>query len=218
MSNPEGTKATLNGAAKHLCWSCREETGGGPFCASCVKLQPAECMGDYFALFDLPRAYAIDAHYLKNKYYELSRQFHPDFYADKTDTEKELARDNSAYLNTAFRTLSDPIKRAEYLLVRCARGFRVDLAPPQEFFEEILTAGELLEMESLSDSDMATLRETGGVFADRQSERIQSLAGLFDRLLAGDDTAKTEIENAINEIKYLRTILERIDQRVNMTR
>ncbi len=218
MSNPEGMRATLDGAAKHLCWSCREETGEGPFCASCVKLQPAECIGDYFALFDLPRAYAIDAHYLKSKFYELSRQFHPDFYTDKTDTEKELARDNSAYLNTAFRTLSDPIKRAEYLLVRCARGYRVDLVPPQGLFEEILTAGELLEKNSLSSEDLTTLRETGRVFTVRQDERIGSLAGLFDRLQAGDDTAKAEIESVINEIKYLRTILDRIDQRVNKTR
>ncbi|MDD4050536.1 MAG: Fe-S protein assembly co-chaperone HscB [candidate division Zixibacteria bacterium] len=217
MPNPESVRTALDGAAKHLCWSCREETGEGPFCESCVKIQPAELMGDYFALFELPRAYAVDAQYLKNKFYELSRKFHPDFYGDKTDAEKTLARDNSAYLNTAFRTLSDPIKRAEYLLVRCARGYRVDLVPPQGLFEEILTAGELLEKNSLSSEDLTTLRETGRVFAVRQDERIVSLAGLFDRLVAGDDAAKGEIENAINEIKYLRTILDRIDQRLHKT-
>lgn len=215
MSNLEGSPMTLSGTARHLCWSCREETGQGPFCTSCVKIQPVELMGDYFALFGLPRGYSVDGEYLKNKFYELSRKFHPDFYAGKSDHERELARDNSAYLNSAFRTLLDPVKRAEYLLGCHARGYRVNLAPPKELFEEILTAGELLEAENLSEEERMTLRETGRTFAARRTERIESLAGHFERLLNGDDSAKTEIENAINEIKYLRTILDRIDHRLH---
>jgi molecular chaperone HscB len=214
MPNPDGSPTKLDGTARHLCWSCREETGQGPFCVSCVKIQPAELMGDYFALFGLPHMHAIDAEYLKSKFYELSRKFHPDFYAGKTEHERDLARDNSAYLNAAFRTLSDPVKRAEYLLVCRSHGYQVNLAPPQELFEEILTAGDLLETENLSEQDRMTLRETGQTFAARQTERIGLLTGLFGRLLNGDDSAKAEIENAINEIKYLRTILDRIDQRL----
>jgi molecular chaperone HscB len=217
MPNPDGGAITLNGTARHLCWSCREETGQGPFCAHCVKIQPVERMGDYFALFGLSRRYALDGAALKEKFLELSRKFHPDFYAGKSEPERELARDNSAYLNAAFRTLTDPIKRAEYLLACQARGYRVNLVPPQELFEEILTAGELLESSALTDDEETTLRETGRTFAARQTERIESLGGLFDRLLHGDEAAKAEIEDALNEIKYLRTIGGRIAQRLGAT-
>lgn len=217
MPNPDGRVMTLDGAARHLCWSCREETDRGPFCAHCIKIQPAEQMGDYFALFGLPRRYGLDGAALKNKFLELSRKFHPDFYAGKSEQERELARDNSAYLNAAFRTLADPIKRAEYLLACRARGYRVNLVPPQELFEEILTAGELLESAQLTADEASTLRETGRAFAVRRAERIDSLTGLFDRLLDGDDAAKAEVENRLNEIKYLRTIGDRIEQRLGGT-
>lgn len=217
MPNPESGAMTLNGTARHLCWSCREETGRGPFCTHCVKIQPVEQMGDYFALFGLPRRYKVDDAALKDKFWELSRKFHPDFYAGQSEPERDLARDNSAYLNAAFRTLADPVKRAEYLLACQARGYRVNLVPPQELFEEILTAGELLESTALTDDEETTLRATGQTFAARRAERIESLAGLFDRLLNGDEAAKTEIEDTLNEIKYLRTIGERIRQRLGAT-
>lgn len=217
MPDSDGGATTPGGAAHHLCWSCREETSQGPFCTHCVKIQPVEQMGDYFALFGLSRRYVVDDAALKDRFLELSRKFHPDFYTGKSEPERELARDNSAYLNTAFRTLADPVKRAEYLLACQAHGYRVNLVPPQELFEEILTAGELLESTALTDDEETILRATGQTFAARRTERIESLAGLFERLLNGDETAKNEIEDALSEIKYLRTIGGRIEQHLGAT-
>ena len=37
-------------------------------------------MTDYFAVFGLPRKLGVDAEALQRRFYELSRQHHPDFH------------------------------------------------------------------------------------------------------------------------------------------
>ena len=201
--------------AHHLCWSCREEVGEGPFCQNCIAIQPLDELGDYFSLFGIERRYRINTDYLKTKYYRLSRKFHPDFFGNKSSKELELARDNSAYLNTALKTLSDPILRAEYLLKLAGGGLSGEPTPPKELFDEILEVGELLiEGDPLSDNDRARLEKTWQNFKARQLKLIASLDDAFDRLLSGDLTVKTELESRLNNIRYLRTILGRIDNRL----
>jgi molecular chaperone HscB len=215
MSRNDRPPATPTTDARHLCWACHEESGAGPFCHSCVKIQPIDQLGGYFELFGTVPTYAVDIAVLRNKFYELSRRLHPDFYAGNSEAEKELARNNSAYLNAAFRTLVDPIRRAEYLLSTRAGGYASNPTPPQDLFEEILEIGELLVDSDLSAGDRIRLAQAGKAFRDRQDAWLASLTDLFPRLLAGDMAIRTEIEARLNNIKYLRTILSRIDRRVN---
>ena len=102
--------------ARSMCWHCQSEMAGEYFCDRCVKVQPVSKDLDYFTCFGLLRRLAIDPQMLEAKFYELSRAFHPDFYQNKSDAEQTISLDNSAMLNTAYRTLRDPIQRAEYLL------------------------------------------------------------------------------------------------------
>ena len=97
-------------------WHCQSEVTGEYFCEQCVKVQPLSKAHDYFTCLGLPRLLNIDIGTLEAKFYELSRAFHPDFYQNKTDSEQAISMGNSALLNTAYRTLKDPIQRAEYLL------------------------------------------------------------------------------------------------------
>ena len=60
---------------------------------------------------------------LQSKFYELSRQLHPDRFARKPEPERQLALESSSFLNDAYRTLRDPVKRAEYVLKQ--QGFDI---------------------------------------------------------------------------------------------
>jgi len=132
--------------ARSMCWHCQSEITGEYFCQQCVKVQPLSKELDYFTCLGLPRLLAIDADTLEAKFYELSRTFHPDFFQNKTETEQTISLRNSALLNTAYRTLKDPIRRAEYL-VQLEAGAAKDIrtSPPAELFEEILALQEDLE-------------------------------------------------------------------------
>ena len=71
---------------------------------------------NYFEVFELPRRLAIDAGDLQRRFYELSRQHHPDFHQAATPADQAAALERSALVNVAYRHLRDPIARAEYLV------------------------------------------------------------------------------------------------------
>lgn len=132
--------------ARSMCWHCQSEVTGEYLCAQCVKVQPLSKELDYFACFQLPRHLNVDEQQLERTFYELSRAFHPDFYSTKDDTEQTISLGNSAFLNAAYRTLKDPIQRAEYL-IRLEAGAVKDIRsnPPGDLFEEILELQEDVE-------------------------------------------------------------------------
>jgi molecular chaperone HscB len=132
--------------ARSMCWHCQSEVTGEYLCGQCVKVQPLSKGLDYFACFKLPRLLNIDEQELERTYYDLSRTFHPDFYSTKDESEKTISLGNSAFLNSAYRTLKDPIQRVEYL-IRLEAGAVKDIRsnPPADLFEEILELQEDME-------------------------------------------------------------------------
>ena len=54
---------------------------------------------NYFDLFELPFAPSVNKANLSRKYFELQRKFHPDFFSDATEQEREETLDQSALPN-----------------------------------------------------------------------------------------------------------------------
>jgi molecular chaperone HscB len=71
---------------------------------------------NYFELFDLPQAYAVDSASLGARYRQLQRELHPDRFASASDHEQRVAVQYSALVNQAYATLGKPLPRALYLL------------------------------------------------------------------------------------------------------
>ncbi len=175
--------------ARSMCWHCQSEMTGEYFCDRCVKVQPLSKELDYFTCLGLPRKLNIDPTNLENKFYELSRSFHPDFYQTKSETERTISLGNSALLNTAYRTLKDPIQRAEYLL-RLEAGSAKDIrnSPPADLFEEILSLQDDLEEFRASAGQTpeavaplrAKLQADRELLEKRQQEMESRLFRLFD--------------------------------------
>lgn len=213
-----------------MCWHCQSEITGEYFCDRCVKVQPLSKESDYFTCFGLPRLLTIDADALETKFYELSRAFHPDFFQRKTDAEQAISLENSALLNTAYRTLKDPIRRAEYL-VQLEAGSAKDIrtSPPADLFEEILELQEDLDEFRTASADgnssdqqrlRAKLMGAREHLEQRQREMEAGLLSLFtqwDRLQAQDDydqAIKAEKDAALKQMReilsnrtYLRNII-----------
>ena len=73
-------------------------------------------MSDYFETFGLDRRLGLDTAALQRRFYELSRQWHPDFHQSAPPAEQARALEASARVNAAYRALRDPIARVEYLI------------------------------------------------------------------------------------------------------
>lgn len=215
MSTHENTSSLPFDDIHHLCWSCKEEVGPGPFCKHCVRIQRVDDISNYFRLFNLEKSFSVDETLLKKRFFELSRQFHPDFYSIQSDSEKDIARDNTAYLNNALKVLSDPIKRADYLLSMKVGNTPGNPTPPQELFDEILEVGDILLSDSLNEDEKNQLMDALKRFRELKNELVQSLHPLFEKLLQNKTEVADQIESSLNNIKYLRTITGRIETALN---
>jgi molecular chaperone HscB len=201
-----------------MCWHCQSEVSGEYFCDRCVKVQPVSKDTDYFTCFGFPRRLTIDTEKLEAKFYELSRAFHPDFYQNKSATEQAISLSNAATLNTAYRTLRDPILRAEYLLDLEAGSVKeIRSSPPADLFEEILELQETLEAYRSSDptSDAGQqLRERLQAEQQNLERRKQEMESQLKRLFAewdalqdrGEATSQTRAERD-RLLKQMREIL-----------
>lgn len=201
--------------ARSMCWHCQSEVSGEYFCDRCVKVQPVSKELDYFTCFGFPRRLSIDQQKLETKFYELSRAFHPDFYQNKSDAEQTISLGNSAMLNTAYRTLRDPIQRAEYLLDLEAGSVKeIRTTPPADLFEEILELQDTLDEFRASDrtSDTAAalrtqLQTERAALEQRQRDmeaQLQQLFGRWDGLQdRGEATeqARTERDRILKDMR-----------------
>jgi len=216
--------------ARSMCWHCQSEVHGEYFCVQCVKVQPVSKELDYFTCLGLPRLLDIDLGVLEAKFYELSRTFHPDFFQNKTDAEQAISLGNSALLNTAYRTLKDPIRRAEYL-VQLEAGAAKDIrtSPPAELFEEILALQEDLEgfRATSPDQDPAhveqlrdKLKADRELLERRQKDMESQLFALFtawdslqgrsghdDHVRGKKDAVLKEMREILSNRTYLRNIV-----------
>jgi len=213
--------------ARSMCWHCQSEVSGEYFCERCVKVQPVSKEADYFTCLGFPRRLTIDPQKLEAKFYELSRAFHPDFYQNKSETEQAISLSNAATLNTAYRTLRDPIQRAEYLLAIEAGAVKeIRTTPPADLFEEILELQETLEEYRASDQSSQTgqhlrskLQTEQHTLEERKQEMETQLQHLFvewdalqDRGEATSDarTQRDRLLKGMREILSNRTYVRNI--------
>ena len=82
---------------------CRTCGGGAPvdvhFCPQCSKLLTLGRHGDYFTFLGLPRKLNVDIATLEQRFRELSRQFHPDYFYNAPPAERRASLDRSCYFN-----------------------------------------------------------------------------------------------------------------------
>ncbi|HMS85689.1 MAG TPA: Fe-S protein assembly co-chaperone HscB [Nitrospira sp.] len=172
--------------ARSMCWHCQSAVTGEYFCERCVKVQPVSKETDYFTCLGFPRRLTLDQKKLEAKFYELSRTFHPDFYQTKSSAEQTISLGNAAVLNTAYRTLRDPIQRAEYLLCLEAGSVKnIRTSPPADLFEEILELQDTLEAYRSSDRDSQKGRELRVALETEQralDQRKQEMEAQLQRL------------------------------------
>ena len=103
---------------------------------------------NFFELFGLPVSYTIDDTALRERYRELQRTVHPDRYANASQQEQRVAMQGSTFINDAFETLKDPLKRAQYML----RLLGVDVDSDNETTKDTAFLMEQLELrEALSE-------------------------------------------------------------------
>lgn len=162
----------------------------------------------YFDLYELPVSFLLDEKALKRKFYQLSKQFHPDFFTLESDEKQAEILEISTLNNDAYKTLSDFDKRMEYILkqkgVYAAEGQN---KVPQDFLMEMMDINEVL-MELEFDFDNAayetTKQDVGNLDKNIYSDMESILENYDDAAALSEDLEK--IKDFYFKRKYLLRI------------
>jgi molecular chaperone HscB len=100
---------------------------------------------NHFELYQIPVSFHPDLALVKKRFYQLSREFHPDFFVNDAEAEKEQKLLISAQVNKAYQIFQDEQALIKYILME--KGLLVEEEKynlPPEFLMEVMDLNELL--------------------------------------------------------------------------
>ncbi len=176
---------------------------------------------NYYEFFELDRKLNLDADALQQRFYELSRQWHPDRFTRKSAVEQAQALEATSILNDGYRTLRDPVKRAEYLLTEEGHpiGEQRSKDVPPELLEEVFELN--MALEELKDGDEAArpqLEAAKQNFLELRTGVDHELTRLFEKYDASESESETarqalhEIRAALNRRRYIENLIRDVDR------
>jgi len=137
---------------------------------------------DDFALFDLPRRFALDGADLAARRRVLQAEVHPDRFAAGGAAAQRAAMQWAVRVNEAFERLNDPLKRAAYLCELGGVPIRAqdNTAMPPEFLVQQMAWREGLD-------EASTPEALEAIAADIDTHRRAAYAELAQAIdVAGD--------------------------------
>jgi len=158
---------------------------------------------DHFALFGLPRRYALDEATLGRLYHEIQARVHPDKHVHLSDAERRLAMQWTTRINEAYQVLRQPLSRAKYLLGLAG----VDVDQEREMSGEFLMRQmELRETVAAARAagDVARLEDLDGKL---KRELAQEYAKLATALEAVPEAEQASSSQAAGAVKLLRQLM-----------
>ena len=171
---------------------------------------------DYFRFFGLDRRLSLDLDDLRTRFYDLSRRIHPDKFLRSAPNEQRCSLDAAATLNDAYRTLRDPVARAEYVLK--AEGFdigeRKSKDVPPELLQEVFELNMLLE--ELRSGDTSARPQLERVLEKFQSMR-EAVDGELSRLFAeydrtGGRNILVRIRDVLSRRRYVANLVSQAER------
>jgi len=188
------------------CWSCGGAVAASDaLCPACGKVQPPPPAGtqpDRFATLGFTPSFDEPAG-LDEKFRALSRKLHPDRFARATPQERRYSLEQTTRLNEAYKTLKDPVRRAEHLL--SLRGIKGDPKMSPEFLEQTMEDREKLMEAKMSGEPLDALAT--GV----REKRDQTLLDVRRMVENGGDLSRAA--ELLARMRYYARYLDEVEGR-----
>lgn len=170
----------------------------------------------HFERLGLPGRFSVDPAEVERAYLARARAAHPDFHGLAGAGRQRASMEETAALNEAYLTLTDPFRRAEYLLAL--------LGGPSATAEKNLDQSFLMEMMDLRERiEEARVSSDGvtGIEADlnaRLAEVVRQVSDQFvavEQLPADDPDRSTrlvQVRKLLNAAKTVRSLLRDLEE------
>jgi molecular chaperone HscB len=164
---------------------------------------------DAFETLGIARTFAIDVKSVEQRFRDLSRETHPDRFANASASERRAAAERTVALNEAFRTIRDPMSRALTLLASAGRPIGETARAEPALLQEIMELREAIdEARSAGRSTEALVTK---VYA-RIDEEEAKLREAFDgRAFPPEKTLLDRAYDATIRLKYLYRLRDELD-------
>lgn len=169
--------------------------------------------GNYFAFYGIEPAFFPDEKRIKQKYYEFSKQYHPDFYTGEDDSKQAEMLALSSLNNKAYTTLSNKNKRIAYILSL--------FFPSGETMEKIMDTEFLMEMmdwnEKLAEAQMDHDEKALAGFSQDCDQMIQDMENtiLPDMEAFDKGQREPEILERIRDYYFKQKYLLRVQENIS---
>jgi molecular chaperone HscB len=164
---------------------------------------------NYFELYQMPVSLLPDQQLVKQKFYELSRKYHPDFFTREHENDQAEALEVSSEVNRAFKVFSDNDETIKYVLQ--SKGLLEEEEKynlPSAFLMEMMELNEQL-MEAKMENDAESLRKVKTSIASIEEQiykPVQSVIEGYDEEVT--TTAELlQVKDYYYKKKYLKRIL-----------
>jgi molecular chaperone HscB len=107
-----------------------------------------------FTFYNLPVSFSPSKTLVKQQYFKLSRQYHPDFFEKESDTKKAKYLQLSAEVNNGYKIFSDQSATIKYVLE--LKGLMQDTDKyklPNSFLMEMMELNETLLEAQMDDNE-----------------------------------------------------------------
>ena len=179
---------------------------------------------NFYEFFGIERKLTVDSSALQKRFYELSRNWHPDRFSRKSAAEQAEALEATAIVNDGYRTLRDPVRRAEYLLTE--EGYPIgeqrSKDVPPELLEEVFELNMALEeLRGGDDSARPQLESAKANFLNLRAQvdgELETLFSKYDSSEAQSETAKQalhDIRGVLNRRRYIENLVRDVDKALN---
>ena len=173
---------------------------------------------NYFELYELPVLMKVDINNVKKKFYELSRKYHPDFFANEPDEMQADALEKSSLINKAYKTFQNTDETIRYVLqlhqlIEEEEKYNLD----PSFLMEVMDINEQLmdaEMEENFDTLTSIKKEADNLLIKIYSD----VEKIVEHYQEGVTTEKEllRVKDYYYRKKYLHRILDKIAQMRNI--
>ena len=168
---------------------------------------------NYFELYEIPIRFDPNQDLIKQKFYALSKKYHPDFYINESQEKQDEVLELSTLNNKAFQVLKDDQKRLHYVLQlkgQLVEGENYSL--PQDFLMEMMEINEALMELDFDATKLATLRNQISDTENSLNSDLKALTSSFDN---DEGVEQENTLKAIKDIYYRNKYLWRIKESLN---